>query len=305
MNKRADGMYFTRGNPFNNIAFSGWAAECRLRQANVQEPFAGQNSLIETLQGMGLCNKFTSFDIHPQHNKVAKRDTMKRFPTNHEVCVTNPPWLAKNSATVRRLPFPDTQYDNVYKCAVNECLQNCSWVAALVPESFIKSGLFQNRLTHFVSLSAKMFQDTGHPVGLALFSPETTQDVMVWHDSELVGQLSMLKKNMPSDDKIPVRFNIPKGNVGLIALDNTRTESIRFCEVKELAEYEVRSSGRHITKIDVDGKIKIKEWNNCLTSFRAITKDVLMTCYKGIRKDGQYRRRLDWGLTRSIISYVG
>ena len=104
---------------------------------------------------------------------------------------------------------------------------------------------------------------------------------------------------------VTIKFNDPDGNVGLIALDNTIEASIRFCDVGELSDYKVKSTGRHITKISVDGKVKIHEWNRFLNNFRDKTHDVLMTCYKGIRKDGKYRRRCDWGLARGIVHHVG
>lgn len=96
----------------------------------------------------------------------------------------------------------------------------------------------------------------------------------------------------------------PRGNVGLIALDNTRTASIRFCEVRELAGYRVKKTGRHITRITVRGPIRIEAWNGYLGEFRERTRDVLMTGYKGIRKDGMYRRRLDWRLARGIVHHA-
>ena len=306
MMKRANGVYYTEGNPFNNSAFKDWASEAGLPKSDILEPYAGSNKLIETLSNMNLCDKYQSFDIQPKNKLVKKRNTLCKFPKGFNVCVTNPPWLAKNSASARGLPFPKTHYGDLYHVALEKCLDNCSWVATLVPESFIRANLFRDRLVHFVSLTPNMFGDTTHPVGLALFSPDDTREVMVWRDSELIGQLSMLERNRPPSkpESVSVTFNVPSGNVGLIALDNTLKASIRFCDVSELSDYEVKPTGRHITKISVDGEIRIKDWNDCLKSFRAITGDVLMTCYKGIRKDGWYRRRLDWDLVRGIINYV-
>ena len=148
-----------------------------------------------------------------------------------------------------------------------------------------------------------MFSDTGHPVGLALFHPLPVVDVKIWSRRERIGWLSDLEslRPVPRKDGPEVKFNDPDGNVGLIALDNTKTASIRFCKASELANYTVKRTGRHITKINVSGRIRINTWNNYLHSFREQTRDVLMTCYKGIRKDGKYRRRLDWELARGIV----
>ena len=302
VSKRQAGQYMTMGNPFMHRAFIKWAKHADIPKSKILEPFAGHNYLIQHLSDMGLCDKFSSFDIDPPNRKIKRRDTLARFPTGYDVCITNPPWLAKNSATVRKMTFPITQYDNLYKLALDKCLSNCAWVAALVPESFIRANVFGERLTDFISLKSKMFDDTDHPVGLALFQPNPCNDVRVWVPNKfrLLSTLESLRPTSAPDGP-KVRFNDPDGNVGLIALDNTHSASIRFCNVDELADYRVKRTGRHITKIHVDGDIRIDAWNRYIDYFRSKTYDVLMTCYKGIRKDGMYRRRLDWELARGII----
>ncbi len=301
--KRRNGRYFTAGNPFDHPAFEDWSSGAGLSESRVLEPFAGANSLIDHLQRMGLCREFRAFDIDPAHSQVRYRDTIADFPTGFEVCVTNPPWLARNSATVRGMPFPDTPYDDLYKAALEKCLDNCAFVAALVPESFVRTDLFTDRLAAFVSLTSSLFLDTGHPVGLALFVEKPVAETDVWSGGTYIGSLDRLKemRPIPKPDGSRVRFNVEGGNVGLIALDNTVEASIRFCDVRELADYRVKRTGRHITKIMVDGPIDLVRWNSFLNGFRLETWDVLMTSYKGMRKDGMYRRRLDWQLARGII----
>jgi len=302
--KRVNGQYYTAENPFKHEAFREWAALAGLPRGEVLEPFAGSNHLIEFLSDLKLVRKYRSFDIMPAHHKVQKKDTLTRFPQGFEVCVTNPPWLARNSATLRGISFPDCQYDDLYKLALEKCLSNCPWVASLVPESFIRAEAFHDRLISFVSLPTGLFKDTTHPTGLAMFGPDNDQDTVVWSGKIKVGKLSTLKNMRPlvKSEGALVRFNIPNGNVGLIALDNTQGPSIRFCHPRELNGYNVKHSGRHITKIKVGGGgIEICKWNDYLSTFREKTLDTLMTCYKGVRKDGMYRRRCDWELARGII----
>ena len=307
--KRANGRYYTAGNPFDHPAFLAWAEQARLRSATVLEPFAGANSLVERLREMGLCSAFASFDAAPASLDVQRRDTLADFPAGYDVCVTNPPWLARNSAAWRGLAFPDTRHDDLYKVALERCLDNCPFVAALVPDSFIRAGLFHDRLFAFVSLTADMFADTGHPVGLALFDDAVGQPgrLQVWSGDFYVGDLAEMEARRPKPlpGGADVAFNEPRGNAGLLALDNTVEASIRFCDVRELAGYRVKPSGRAITVIAVDGPVRIAEWNAALTAFRVETRDALMTAYKGIRKDGMYRRRCDWALARGIIHHVG
>ena len=303
LHKKKHGQYFTEANPFRHAAFLTWAEQSGIRDCEVLEPFAGSNKIIEHLQGMDLCGSFQSYDIEPANENVWYRDTLAYFPEGYEVCVTNPPWLARNIATYKGLNFPTGEYGNLYQYALNNCLTYCNWVAVLIPESFIRTKLFRDRLQSFVSVTSCLFTDTGHPVGLALFGPEEVSDTDIWIGEEFVGSLNALESEcpQPKENGVRIKFNDPRGNVGLYALDNTIEPSIRFCSVAELADYDVKLSGRHVTKLTVNGDIEIDRWNAFLDAFRKRTHDVLMTCYKGIRKDGKYRRRLDWQLARGIV----
>ncbi len=304
-NKRAGGRYFTAISPFAHKAFRDWAAQASLPGKVVLEPFAGRNSIVRHLQEVGLCNRFRSFDNRPADKAVAKRYTLKSFPRGFRVCVTNPPWLAKNSATARGLRFHGGSYDDVYKHALALCLENCRHVAALVPESYIRSGLFRERLASFVSLTSILFSDTAHPVGLAMFGPDPVADVSLWSGKEYVGKLGRIEKKVlgeASASRASVDFNNPRGNLGLIAVDNTREASIRFCRPKEIEKYEIKHSSRYITRIKVSFRPNIDALNERLASLRETTKDVLLTSYRGLRKDGKYRRRLDYNLARRLIA---
>lgn len=304
--RRADGRFYTCGDPFSHVAFQQWATLAGLPQTPVLEPFAGSNNLIKMLRASGLCGDSESFDIAPADDEVQMRDTLADFPKGFRACVTNPPWLARNSATRRGLPYPQTRHDDLYKHCLAACLSHCEYVAALVPESFIRSGLFLHRLSAFVSLNSGMFSDTDHPVGLALFAPRA-EETIVYCGAKRIGVLSRLKNCLPpaSGGGGEILFNAPDGNLGLIGLDNNFRASIRFCEAAELDGYEVRQSCRAITKIKVRGRPQIGAYNRFLDSFRKSTMDVFLTAYRGLRKDGFYRRRLDYGLARDIISYVG
>ena len=308
--QRANGQYFTTHNPFEHEAFLKWAEECCLKKQRILEPFAGGNHLITHLEDLKLMKLSDSFDLEPAHNVVKQRNTIKDFPKGYSVCITNPPWLAKNSATLRGLDFPETSYNDLYKVCLNLCLENCDWVAVLIPESFIRSGQFTERLVSFVSITKPLFKDTENPVGLALFQPDCVKQTDVWVGEEKVGILSdLMAYRYETKLDIPVLFNKKNGNIGLKALDNTQGKSIKFCNVKEIGDYTVVPTGRSITKIKVKLEDFIKEslesflkkLNDILNEIREKTKDIILTSYKGLRKDHMYRRRLDWELARSII----
>ena len=318
--KRASGRYYTRGNPFQLKPFQTWAKALNLEQQMVLEPFAGAKHIPQLIDAAHLrCREWAFYDIAPGAKEVVQRDTLADFPKGFNVCITNPPWLARNSATRRGLPFPEAnRYDDLYKYALEQCLTHCDWVAAIIPEAFIRSGLFLQRLRDFISLvphtqgkteeknktrdTSYMFEDTEHPVGLALFTPEATADVRIWRNNQHLGGLNELRKHLPQpSSNRDIVFNDPKGNLGLIAIDNTVSASIRFCPPAELGNYPIRHQCRSITKISVPWDVDIDMLNARLGTIREKTHDVFLTAFKGLRLDGHYRRRLDWALTRAIV----
>lgn len=303
--KRELGQYFTTYNPFQNSGFLNWAYECDLSKTTILEPFAGSNNLINMLQDMGLCSDFKSFDIEPKNKFVKRRDTLKNFPKGFKVCITNPPYLAQNSAKRRNLEFPNIIYDDLYKYSLEKCLENCDYVGAIIPASFFNANIFRERLSHYILLNSKMFNDTEHPVCLALFK-KYSEDVYLYNDNEYLGKLSDLKKKLPkSNINMDIRFNVPNGNLGLIAIDNTIEPSIKFVNGEEISPERIRVSSRSITRIMIPTEYKInniiEKLNYNLNIFRKETYDLFLTPFKGLRKDNYYRRRLDYKLAKKLI----
>lgn len=306
LDKRENGQYFTSHNPFNNSAFLSWSEESNMQNNVILEPFAGSNNLIKMLQEMNLCNKFVSFDIEPKCKNIILRDTLKDFPKNFNICITNPPYLAQNSAKRRGLSYPNTEFDDLYKFSLHKCLENCQYVGAIVPASFLNSKLFRNRLSHYILLNNKMFCETAHPVCLALFKEESS-DVKIYEGNNYLGNLSEFEKKLPqSKQETKIKFNDKNGHLGLIAIDNTTEPSIKFCHGKEIDPNKVGVSSRSITRISINGNIDklIKNLNSMIFEFRNETHDIFLTPFKGLRKDSKYRRRLDYSLARSIINEV-
>jgi hypothetical protein len=101
-----------------------------------------------------------------------------------------------------------------------------------------------------------------------------------------------------------IKFNDPHGALGLMAIDNTITASIRFCFGDDIASEKIKYSSRSVTRIKTDKEVS-KQWiqmlNERLNEFRHQTHDVFLTPFKGVRRDGKMRRRLDFDLARSFI----
>lgn len=305
-NKRARGQFFTRYNPFDCDGFLRWADDCQLTRREILEPFAGQNHLIAMLRNMGLCRAAASYDIEPMTSEVQARDTLADFPRGFDVCVTNPPYLARNSARRRGLHYPPNPYDDLYKFALRACLTHCESVAAIIPASFLNAELFRARLSRYILLNSKMFRDTDHPVCLALFT-RASDDVAIYEGKLYRGMLSDFAQKIPRPTRnAPMRFNDRNGNLGLRAVDNTTDASIRFCRGEDIDPARVNVGSRSVTRIAIDGCAAAlsKKLNDALGDFRRDTRDLFLTPFKGLRKDNQYRRRLDYATAKILINSV-
>ena len=182
--KRQYGSYYTLHSPFDTAPFRQWAEAAGIKDGTVLEPFAGLNNIVRMLQDAGLCSRFACYDIaarrggvgrrrgplQPQSSgrrgdgrgddnaaaamiKIKRRDTLKSFPPGYDTCITNPPWLARNSARRRNLTFDvPRRYDDVYKYALELALEHCPFVAFIIPATFLRTGLFRDRLESFVLL---------------------------------------------------------------------------------------------------------------------------------------------------------
>lgn len=304
--KRARGRFYTAGNPFALAPFREWAERAGLPGQRVLEPFAGANSLVRMLRELSLCGDFAAYDIEPAGRAVRRRDTLADFPSGFEVCVTNPPWLARNSATRRGLPYPGGAHDDLYKRCLELCLTHCPRVAALVPASFLQSGLFRARLEHYILLHRILFDDTENPVCLALFGPEPTATVHIHHDGEYMGDLQELARRLPTEKRArDLRFNDPGGALGFISFDDTRRPSIRFCGADEIRDHAIKTSSRFVTRIGGCGRVtpaRIARLNRNIAAFRRDTADVFLTPFKGLRRDGRYRRRMEFALARRFLN---
>lgn len=304
--KRQHGQFYTVGNPFLLAPFTNWVERHAIRDEKVLEPFAGANNLINALRETKMADTAASFDIAPHNPEVLYRDTLNDFPQGYKVCVTNPPWLAKNSAKRRGLDFPISPFDDLYKHSLDLCLQNCDYVAALIPATFLQSREFRNRLETVIFLhDQRMFTDTENPVCLALFGLNLTTSIEIFDDEERIGLLHELEKSLPEKTRtIEMVFNHPNGALGFVAFDNTHAPSIRFCSGEELERYDIGFSTRMITRIHGDFEnlpTAIDILNEKLGQFRDQTGDIFLTPFKGLRKDGKYRRRMDYRLARKFI----
>lgn len=314
--KRKLGQYFTITNPFKHTLFIEWSKNIKDDDV-LLEPFAGSNSIIKLIQEAGLYNKWSCYDIDNTKENyvpkfpVIKNDSINDFPSGFRVAITNPPYLAKVSAKRRRLFYPDTDYADLYMLCLDKMLENCDYVAAIIPESFITQNLFTERLYGVISLNIKMFEETDCPVCLALFSPEKECDCpQIYIGNEYVGGLCDLAKfNLEEYYSLYEWwvFNDKSGILGVKCVDNNSGDDIKFFEGEKIHPDKIKVSSRSYTRIsglpeNIDLEKFIATCNKNVIEYRKNTKDVFMTSFKGLRKDNKYRRRIDFKTVKCIMN---
>ena len=328
--KKQNGQFFTITNPFFVSPFYKWfeLIPAEKRQV-ILEPFAGSNNIVKLINELNVGGRskknFKCYDIDTSYEnrcpeyQIEYRDTIKNYPTGYDVAITNPPYLAKNSATRNDFAFPDTTYDDLYKLCLEIMLTNTDFVAAIIPESFITSGLFINRLYCVVSLTCKMFDDTECPVCLSLFVDEDTKvklikdsnDFLIYRMNNKIGFYSSIKKKadkiLKSKEQYNWKFNCKQGAVGIQCIDNTKKPTIEFVLGETIDEEKIKVSSRSLTRVDglpndIDITQFIRMCNQILFEYRMATNDICLTSFKGLRDDEMYRRRLDFKTAKMIMN---
>ena len=323
--KKLLGQFFTITNPFSIDVFYKWMKLIpQEKKENLLEPFAGANNIVKMIKDLGFVHNWSCFDIEPNETNVtpeypvSKQDTIKNFPKGFFVGITNPPYLAKSSATRAGLDFPETTYDDLYKVSLDVMLNNLEYVAAIIPESFVNAGIFHDRIYAFVSLTCKMFEDTECPVCLALFIPSEQkseaklekEDFFVFRQNKKIGRYKELGSKKPkSDIQIDWKFNDPDGIIGIRCIDGTIKSSIEFINGKEIDKSKIKVSSRSLTRVsglpnDINLTMFLERCNKKLVQYREDTADIFLTSFKGLRKDNRYRRRLDFANAKVIMNAV-
>lgn len=276
----------------------------------IVEPFAGSGQIVRLMAEAGYEQQWSLFDRDESLADVTHQDTISDFPGGFQAVITNPPYLSFHFAKRKGLKPTKSYfggYDSLYQTAIAAALANSDYVAMIIPESFITAGLFTDRLQAVISLPFAMFDDTDMPTCLALWGAVNQPDFQIWRGDDLLGLASrLIETPISTACKSRIHFNIPGGNLGLRAIDNSASASIWFCEPEQIPIERVKHSARLLTRVQVDGldepakllalaNQKINDWRN-------MTQDVCLTAFKGLRKDGRFRRRLDYANARALIS---
>lgn len=280
------------------------------------DPFAGGGDLLKAVHG--YFEKFVGLDVDKKL-KWRFNDSLLKIP--HEkngIIITNPPYIAKQSATRKNINlskyFKHTKYDDVYLIALDKMLLAQEFVVAIIPESFINSNYMQKgRLNNITVLEENPFLDTENPVCVACFdgTVKPYSKIKIYKNTKLVGTLGDIEKLRPKPFKRKkITFNDKNGWLGLRAIDSTDGAKKILFDFKENIRYDwkhnIKVSSRHFSLIEVDvpknkRQYFIREINKKLNDLRKASSDLLLTPFKGNTKEGKRRRRLDFNIARALI----
>jgi hypothetical protein len=313
--KRSLGQFFTKKHFWLKEQVRKFIKDSH---ANIAfDPFAGNGDLLKAADSIGF-NHVIGMDIDASL-KWQINDGLKNIPRiENSIIITNPPYLALNSAKRKGIFQHAAQYfeacshEDLYMLAIEKCMQHNKFGVMIVPETFVNSTFAKNRLHSVTIIEESMFCDTEIPVCVICFddTKKSYDEIMVFKNDGYINTLGQLERMRKTPTKrIDIRFNSSKGQIALRAIDSTRMEKpIKFMPAGEI-DYDVSSiknSSRAITTIEMAvsmtaiGKI-IEHSNRILCDFRAATQDVLLSPFKGNNKNGKRRRRLDYLTARAIL----
>lgn len=309
------GQFFTKGTVWLQPQVCRFIlnSKCSI----VYDPFAGGGDLFRAVASLGLV-KGVGLDID-SNLPWQKNDSLIDIPFVPEaIIVTNPPYLAKQSATRKKIDmnryFEVSPYDDLYLIALDKMIQKQKYVVAIVPESFLNSNFKRKDLLYSITvLEENPFEDTENPVCVVCFDgvSKPMQKISIYKNGEYVNNLYEIQKiRLQPHHNLPIIFNDKKGWLGLRAIDSTDDKNWIHFDFKEAMTYDwehnIKISSRHMSLISMDIPDSFRsdfigQANKILNQIRRQSHDILLTPFKGNTKAGIRRRRLDFRLARAVL----
>lgn len=281
------------------------------------DPFAGKGDLLKAAQKIGF-SKTIGFDIDKELDWEINDGLKNIKKINYSIIITNPPYLTNYSAKRKGIYknvykyFESCNYNDIYKLAIEKCMENNDFGVMIVPETFINSSFPKYRINSITIIEDLMFKDTENPICVICFDKKykTYDEIKIYKNENYIKTLGELERiRRRPKNHINIKFNSLKGNVALRAVDATKiNKTISFMKPEEI-DYNIltiKNSSRLITLIEVPVEERflsqiIKYSNKILFDFRQDTKDVILSPFKGNKENGERRRRLDYKTARAII----
>ena len=294
MSKQLLGQYYTTTDPFNNSgAFRSWYQ--MVPKDTILEPFAGAGHLFSYVNA-----EWHGYDIEPNHPNVEHRNTFENFPTGYRVCITNPPYLAKTVVSRKKLDVK-LIHEDMYLDALQLMLDNCEYVAAIIPSTFWNQKLFKDRLYAWDKFDMQLFTDTDAPAGVAYFVPNKVKHTRTFVNGE---EIVLTSENTPIKTDFPCIFNPP--DLAPVLVNGIDTNMQNNIHLRMLQENDIPSL------VNAEGKCKstnrnhfpilsemlrpedLPAINELINQWREETKDFFITSFKSPMASGKYRKRISF-----------
>lgn len=302
VNKQLLGQYYTTIDPFSiSDAFSAWFNMVP-EDETILEPFAGAGHLFSYIN-----REWKGYDLEPNHPEVQHRDTLEEFPTGYRVCVTNPPYLAKTVVSRKKLPV-QLIHEDMYLDALQLMLDNCEYVAAIIPSTFWNQRLFKDRLYAWDKFDMKLFSDTDAPAGVAYFVPHRVEHTRTFVNGE---EIVLTSDNTPTKTDFHVRFNprdlapILVNGIDTNTQNNIHLRMLQDNDVPSLVNSagECKSTNRNHFPIEstIVKEADLPAINAMIDQWRDETMDFFLTSFKSPMASGKYRKRISFMEVRWLL----
>lgn len=270
----------------------------------ILDPFAGGGDLLRTCKEELSIIDLHGYDIDKSLGWEIN-DSLLSIPKTDRLIVTNPPYLHKSRACERGLDsykyFKENNYTDLYQIAIKRILDSHDYAVAIVPESFLRTKLFRDRLHSITVLEDNPFSDTTFPVCVACFTPYTNK-IKIYKNEIFIGYLeNLLKLKKKPSNKYDIKFNL-EGAIGIKCIDGELGERIYFCKKEDLKHQRI---SRAYLIVDIHKEINIekviKTANEILNKHRKQYYDLLLTAFYGNNKNGIRNRILNRTIAKAIL----
>ncbi|MDP2876879.1 MAG: hypothetical protein Q8O00_11890 [Holophaga sp.] len=281
------------------------------------DPFAGEGHLLEACAAR-FQRPIAGLDLHAA--SWPTNDSLRQIPATASVIITNPPYLAKHSASRKGVAatvaayYGESGLDDLYQIALHHCLKAARYTVAIIPETFLNSVFPKHNLDLVSVLEKNPFDDTENPVCVACFDTQATdgeQTARAFMGNNFCGTLGdifALRRTVPRDSRI--RFNNPRGEIALRAVDSTDPAApigFLLAEAFAYGRENIKVSSRLLTYLSIQGLPRerrpelVAVVNRRLAELREASHDLVLSPFKGNNREGRRRRRLDYALARVLL----
>jgi hypothetical protein len=315
--KTSGGHFYTTQSHWLTPPVSAFIEAALAEASGFLDPFAGGGHLLEVCSER-FRRPVAGLDLHAE--PWPRNDSLLHIPHTNAVIVTNPPFLAKHSASRKGVAATVAHYyreaglDDLYQIALRRCLSAARFTVAILPETFLNSAFPKDSLALVSVLERSPFQDTDNPVCVACFDThgqDGEQHARLFVEERYCGSYAELFGfRRPRNRDNRVVFNDPFGEIALRAVDSTDPSApIAFLPAEHF-EYEracVKVSSRLLTYLRLPElpparRLELIEVaNRRLACLREASHDLVLSPFKGNNKAGKRRRRLDYALARTLL----